>query len=144
LNEIIDKTEPSEERIEKILIYSENLIDHYKNPRNLGEIKNPTSLGEVRNKKCGDIVYFYINIGKNDGKEIIEDISFQTFGCALSVATCSILTEIVKGQSIKDASKIEDKDIADALKVSRRINNHINLARKGFHKAIKNYYKNTI
>ncbi len=126
---------------EALQSYTVKLIDHYKNPRNLGEMKNPNSLGEVRNKKYGDVAYFYLKIEKNNGNAVIKDATFQTFGCAISIATSSILTEIIKGMPLNEAQRISKKDIADELKIPLNLMRHsIDLAIKGLKNAIRNYY----
>ncbi|MHA1678970.1 MAG: iron-sulfur cluster assembly scaffold protein, partial [Promethearchaeota archaeon] len=70
-------------------MYSEKVMEHFKNPRNMGEMKDADAVGEVGNPVCGDLMYIYIKVGKENGKEIIKDISFQTFGCAAAIATSS-------------------------------------------------------
>jgi len=128
---------------EAMPVYPEKLIDHYKNPRNLGEMEKPNAIGEVRNNKYGDLIYFYLRIEKNDGKEVIRDIRFQTFGCAISIATSSVLTELIKGKSLNEAQRISEKDIAEALQIPINPMDHgINLAINGLRDAIKNYYDN--
>jgi nitrogen fixation NifU-like protein len=123
--------------------YPEKLIDHYKNPRNLGEMESPNALGEVRNNEYGDIIYVYLKIEKIDEKEVIKDIRFQTFGCAISIATSSVLTELIKGKPLNEAQRISKKDIAEALEIPINPMDHgINLAIKGLKNAIKNYYDN--
>ncbi|MFX1237326.1 MAG: iron-sulfur cluster assembly scaffold protein, partial [Promethearchaeota archaeon] len=87
-------------------MYSEKVMDHFKNPRNMGEIPDADAIGEVGNPTCGDLMYIYLKI--NDDK--IKDISFQTFGCGAAVATSSMITELAKGQSLDDALKITRKD----------------------------------
>lgn len=93
-------------------MYNDKVMDHFMNPRNVGEIENPDGVGEVGNIRCGDIMRISLRI--ND-EEIIEDIKFKTFGCGSAVASSSIATELIKGKSIKDALKITNKDVLTEL-----------------------------
>jgi nitrogen fixation NifU-like protein len=123
-------------------MYSDKVMDHFKNPRNMGEMKDADALGEVGNPTCGDLMYIYLKIGLKEGKEIIEDISFQTFGCAAAIATSSMITEIAKGKTLDDAIKINRKDVADSLDGLPPIKMHCsNLAADALREAIKNYRK---
>jgi len=92
-------------------LYSEKVMDHFKNPRNVGELENPDGVGHVGNPVCGDIMELYIKV--KDG--IIVDAKFKTFGCGAAIATSSIVTEMVKGKNIKEALKISNKAVAEAL-----------------------------
>ncbi|MFX1398847.1 MAG: Fe-S cluster assembly scaffold protein NifU [Promethearchaeota archaeon] len=119
-------------------MYSEKVMDHFKNPRNMGEIPDADAIGEVGNPTCGDLMYIYLKI--NDDK--IKDISFQTFGCGAAVATSSMITELAKGKSLDDALKITRKDIAEALDGLPPVKMHCsNLAADALHAAINNYRK---
>ncbi len=121
-------------------MYSDKVMDHFKNPRNMGEMRDADVLGEVGNPTCGDLMYIYLKIGLKEGKEIIEDISFQTFGCAAAIATSSMITEIAKGKTLDDAMKITRKDVADSLDGLPPIKMHCsNLAADALREAIKNY-----
>lgn len=91
--------------------YSRKVLDHFHNPRNTGNLKNATIVTSLENKKCGDIVKLYLKIEDN----IILDAKMKTFGCTASIASASILTEILKGKSIHDAQKLDYKDIVNAL-----------------------------
>ena len=117
-------------------MYSEKVMDHFTNPRNVGEIENPDGVGEVGNAKCGDIMRIYLDI-KND---IIEDVKFKTFGCGAAVATSSMVTEMVKGKTIEEALVISNAAVAEALGGLPPAKMHCsNLAADALHSAIKNY-----
>ena len=92
--------------------YSEKVMDHFANPRNVGVIEDANAVGEVGNAKCGDIMKMYMKI--ND-EGVIEDIKFKTFGCGAAVATSSMATEMVKGKTIEEALKLTNKAVAEAL-----------------------------
>ena len=113
-------------------------MDHFRNPRNMGEMKNADAIGEVGNPICGDLMYIYIKVKDNK----IEDISFQTFGCAAAIATSSMITELAKGKSLNDAMEISRENVADALDGLPPIKLHCsNLAADALHDAIENYRK---
>ena len=92
-------------------MYSEKVLDHFSNPRNVGELADANGIGQVGNAKCGDIMKMYIKV--NGG--VIEDVKFKTFGCGAAIATSSMATEMVKGQSIDDALKLSNKAVVEAL-----------------------------
>jgi len=115
-------------------------------PKNVGEIKNADGVGKIGNPICGDIMWVYIKVGKKKirGKETeyIKEIKFKTLGCAAAIATSSMITELAKGKSLKEAKKITRNDIASALKGLPPIKMHCsNLAADALHLAIKNYEK---
>ena len=117
-------------------MYSEKVKDHFMNPRNVGEIKDASGVGEVGNPTCGDIMRMDIKVVDN----IIEDIKFKTFGCAAAIATCSILSEMVKGKDLKEANDISNKNVAEALDGLPVSKMHCsNLAADALHKAIEDY-----
>ncbi|UCD02532.1 MAG: Fe-S cluster assembly scaffold protein NifU [Promethearchaeota archaeon] len=121
-------------------MYSEKVMEHFRNPRNMGEIKDADSVGEVGNPVCGDLMYIYIKVKEENGKEIIDDISFQTFGCAAAIATSSMVTELAKGKPLDEALEITRGDVADSLDGLPPIKLHCsNLAADGLHDAIKKY-----
>lgn len=120
-------------------MYSEKVMDHFQNPRNVGEIKNADGIGEVGNVRCGDIMKLYIKVGKD---ETIEDIKFQTFGCGAAIATSSIITELVKGKTLSEAVQISNKDVADALDGLPPVKMHCsNLAADALKAAVEDYNK---
>jgi nitrogen fixation protein NifU and related proteins len=115
--------------------YNKNILDHFQNPRNMGEIENPDAVGKVGNPSCGDVLKLTLEINEN----IIEDIKFQTFGCAAAIATSSMLTTMAKGKTIEEAKKITNKDVSEALGQLPPIKMHCsNLAADALHKAIEN------
>lgn len=116
--------------------YSKKVMDHFKNPRNVGEIENPDGVGHVGNPVCGDIMELYIKV--NDG--IIVDAKFKTFGCGAAIATSSIITELVKGKDIKEALKISNKAVAEALDGLPPLKMHCSvLAEEALRSAIEDY-----
>jgi len=118
--------------------YNKNVLDHFKNPRNMGEIKNPDAEATVGNPSCGDVMKIML---KTDG-DIIEDIKFQTMGCAAAIATSSMTTELAKGKSLAEAKKITNKDVAKALGQLPPIKVHCsNLAADALRRAIDNFEK---
>ncbi len=92
-------------------LYSEKVMDHFRNPRNVGVIEDANAVGEVGNAKCGDIMKMYLKI--EDG--IIEDVKFETFGCGSAIASSSMATEMIKGKPVEEAAKLSNKAVAEAL-----------------------------
>ena len=106
----------------------------------MGEMKDADAMGEVGNPVCGDLMNIYIKVKEENGQEIIDDISFQTFGCAAAIATSSMVTELAKGKTLDEAIKITRNDVADSLDGLPPIKLHCsNLAADGLQDAIKNY-----
>lgn len=119
-------------------MYSEKVMDHFENPRNVGEIPDADGIGQVGNPTCGDIMRIYIKV--NDG--VISDIKFKTFGCGAAIATSSMVTELVKGKTIEEALKISNKTVAEALGGLPPQKMHCsNLAADALHAAIEDYYR---
>ncbi len=119
-------------------MYSEKVLDHFRNPRNVGEIENADGVGTVGNPVCGDLMSVYIKVKDNK----LEDVKFKTFGCGAAIATSSMITELAKGKSIEEAMKITRKDVADALGGLPPVKMHCsNLAADALHEAIKDYLK---
>ena len=124
-------------------IYSEKVMEHFKNPRNMGEMKDADSVGEVGNPVCGDLMYIYIKVKEVNGQEIIEDISFQTFGCAAAIATSSMVTELAKGKTLDEALELTRDDVAESLDGLPPIKMHCsNLAADALKDSIKKYHEN--
>ncbi len=121
--------------------YSDKVLDHFRNPRNVGEIKDADGVGKVGNPVCGDLMWIYIKVGENDkGQEIIDDIKFKTFGCGSAISTSSMITEMVKGMTLDDAYKVSRQDVADELEGLPPIKMHCsNLAADALKAAIDNY-----
>jgi len=121
-------------------LYSEKVMEHFKNPRNVGEIENPDGIGHVGNPVCGDIIELYIKV--NDS--IIVDAKFKTFGCGAAIATSSMVTEMVKGKSISEALEISNRAVAEALDGLPPIKMHCSvLAEEALKSAIDNYLNNS-
>lgn len=120
------------------MLYSEKVMDHFKNPRNVGEIEDADGVGEVGNPVCGDIMKMYLKI-END---IIVDVKFKTYGCASAIATSSIATDMIKGQPIKEALKLTNKAVVEALDGLPAVKIHCSvLAEQAIKAAIADYYK---
>ena len=117
-------------------MYSEKVMDHFNNPRNVGEIPNADGVGQVGNPACGDIMKIFLKIKDN----VIEDIKFKTFGCGAAVATSSMVTELVKGMTLDEAMGVSNKMVAEALDGLPPQKMHCsNLASDGLKKAIEDY-----
>ncbi|MBS3819827.1 Fe-S cluster assembly scaffold protein NifU [bacterium] len=117
-------------------MYSEKVMDHFQNPRNVGSLKEADGIGEVGNPVCGDVMTFYIKVKDNR----IQDVKFQTFGCGAAIAVSSIVSEIAKGQTLPEAMKITNKKIAQELGGLPKNKFHCsNLGAEALHKAIQNY-----
>ncbi len=120
--------------------YSKEVLDHFKNPRNVGEMKNPDGVGKVGNIACGDVMWVYIKVKEKNNKKIIEDIKFKTFGCVAALSTSSVLTELVKGKSFKESLNIKKDDIINSLGGLPEIKIHCSfLAIDALWEAIYNY-----
>ena len=120
------------------MAYSEKVMDHFANPRNVGEMKDANGMGEVGNAKCGDIMRMYIKVENN----IIKDVSFMTFGCGAAIATSSMATEMIKGKSLDDALKLTNKAVMEALDGLPPVKVHCSvLAEQAIKAAISDYYR---
>ncbi|MEF9852845.1 MAG: Fe-S cluster assembly scaffold protein NifU [Hydrogenoanaerobacterium sp.] len=119
------------------MLYSEKVMEHFSNPRNVGELADANGIGEVGNAKCGDIMKMYIKVEKG----IIEDVRFKTYGCGAAIATSSMATEMIKGKSIEDALKLTNKAVVEALEGLPPVKIHCSvLAEQAVRAAISDYY----
>ena len=122
-------------------MYTEKVLKHFKNPKNLGKIKSPDGVGMVGNIICGDIMHLYIKVGKNNrGEDMLEDIKFETLGCVAAIATSSIITEIAKGKTIEGALDLGKKEVTQELGGLPPVKLHCSvLAIDALNEAIYNY-----
>ncbi|MBR6241863.1 MAG: Fe-S cluster assembly scaffold protein NifU [Ruminococcus sp.] len=119
------------------MLYSEKVLDHFSNPRNVGEIENADGVGEVGNAKCGDIMKMYLKIDKG----IISDVKFKTYGCGAAVATSSMATELIKGKPVEDALKLTNAAVVEALDGLPQVKIHCSvLAEQAIKSALSDYY----
>ena len=117
-------------------VYSEKVMEHFTNPRNVGEIENPDGVGEEGNPVCGDMMTFYIKVKG----ERLEDVKFKTFGCGAAIAVSSIVSEMAKGKTLEEAMKITPRLVADELEGLPKNKFHCsNLGAQALHKAIEDY-----
>ncbi len=120
------------------MAYSEKVMDHFANPRNVGEMENADGIGEVGNPKCGDIMKMYIKVDD----DVITDVSFKTFGCGAAIATSSMATELVKGHTIEEALKLTNKAVMEALDGLPPVKVHCSvLAEQAIKAAVSDYYE---
>ena len=118
-------------------MYSEKVLDHFSNPRNVGELEGANAIGQVGNSKCGDIMKMYMKIDEND---IITDVTFKTFGCGAAVATSSMATELVLGKTVQEALQVTSKAVMDALDGLPPVKVHCSLlAEEAIHAALWDY-----
>lgn len=121
--------------------YSDKVMEHFMNPKNVGEIENASGIGEVGNAKCGDIMRIYLDIDPET--QVINDVKFKTFGCGSAIASSSMATEMVKGKTIHEALAVTNKAVAEALDGLPPVKMHCSvLAEEAIHKAINDYRKN--
>ena len=119
--------------------YSEKVMDHFTNPRNVGEIENAEGVGVVGNAKCGDIMKIYLKI---DEDEVITDCKFKTFGCGAAIATSSMATELIKGKTVEEALKLTNDVVVEALEGLPPVKVHCSvLAEEAVKSAVADYYK---
>lgn len=117
-------------------MYSDKVMEHFRNPRNMGELEKPDGVGRVGNPVCGDVMTIHIRV--EDDR--LKDIKFKTFGCAAAIATSSMITELAKGMTLDEAMQVTNDDVADALEGLPKVKMHCsNLAAEGLHKAIEDY-----
>ena len=120
-------------------MYTEKVMDHFENPRNMGTIENPSGVGTVGNAKCGDIMRMYLTVDEN---QVISDVKFKTFGCGAAIATSSMATELVKGKTIQEAVKVTNKAVMEALDGLPPVKVHCSLlAEEAIHAALWDYAK---
>ncbi len=118
-------------------MYNEKVMDHFMNPRNVGEMPDADGIGEVGNAKCGDIMKMFIKVDEN---EMISDVTFQTYGCGAAIATSSMATELIKGRSIEEASKLTNDAVVEALDGLPAVKVHCSvLAQEAVEAAIADY-----
>ncbi|MCX8158382.1 MAG: iron-sulfur cluster assembly scaffold protein [Candidatus Diapherotrites archaeon] len=123
-------------------MYNERIMKEFTKPKNMGEMKNPDAIGKAGNPVCGDVMEIYLKIEKKDNKEYIKDIKMKTFGCVVAIANASVLTQLVKGKSLEEAEKIDNKDILAQLGEVPPIKIHCSfLAIDALKDAINNYKK---
>ncbi len=122
-------------------MYTEKVMDHFQNPRNVGEIPDANAVGTVGNAKCGDIMKIYMKIDEN---QVISDIKFKTFGCGAAIATSSMATELVKGKTVEEALQITNRAVVEALEGLPPEKLHCSvLAEEAIHAAIEDYCNRT-
>ena len=121
-------------------LYSEKVMDHFRNPRNVGVIEDANAIGEVGNAKCGDIMKMYLKI-END---IVTDVKFETFGCGSAIASSSMATELIKGQPLSEVRKLTNRAVSEALDGLPDYKMHCSvLAEEAIHAALEDYEKRT-
>ena len=119
-------------------MYTEKVMDHFQNPRNVGEIENASGMGTVGNAKCGDIMRIYLDIDEN---QIIRDVKFKTFGCGAAIATSSMATEMIKGKPVSEALQLTNRAVVEALDGLPAHKLHCSvLAEEAVRAAIRDYY----
>lgn len=119
------------------MLYSEKVMDHFTNPRNVGELPDANGVGEVGNAKCGDIMKMYLKIENG----VIEDVKFKTFGCGAAIATSSMATEMIKGKTVEDALKLTNSAVVEALEGLPPVKIHCSvLAEQAIKTALADYY----
>jgi nitrogen fixation NifU-like protein len=123
--------------------YSKKVLEHFRNPHNFGVIKNATTIGQVGNPACGDVMKLYLKIDKNKkNQDYISDVKFETMGCAAAIATSSVVTDLAKNKTLKEAIKLDNKDVINALEYLPNIKIHCSLlAIDALNEAIFNYYQ---
>lgn len=126
-------------------MYSKKVFEHFRNPHNFGSIKNPSAIGQVGNLACGDVMKLYLKINKDKkGKDFIEDIKFETLGCAAAIATSSVVTDIAKNKTLEEAMNIKNEDVIKALGDLPAVKIHCSLlAVDALTEAIYSYFQKT-
>ncbi len=127
------------------LPYSPKVLKYFRNPKNMGAMKNPSVVSTAGSPACGDMIRLYLRINNVNGVDVIEDITFESYGCAANIAAASILTELVKGRTLKDAWNVTWRQISDALGGLPAIKYHCSILAVGaLKRAIRAYYKDRI
>ena len=120
-------------------LYSEKVMDHFRNPRNVGVLEDANGIGEVGNAKCGDIMKMYLKIED----DIVQDVKFETFGCGSAIASSSMATELIKGKPLSEVRKLTNQAVAEALDGLPPVKMHCSLlAEEAIHAAVEDYLKN--
>ncbi|MFH1849610.1 MAG: iron-sulfur cluster assembly scaffold protein [archaeon] len=123
-------------------MYSEKVMEHFKSPHNMGEIKDADGIGKVGNTMCGDLMWIYIKVKKQNGKEFLEDIKVKTFGCVAAISSSDVLCDMVKGKELNEALKVKNSDIVKQLGDLPREKVHCSvLAAQGLKNAVEDYRK---
>ena len=127
-------------------MYSKKVMEHFQKPHNMGDMKDADGIGKIGNPTCGDIMWCYIKVGKNDkGEKILTDIKVKTFGCVAAIATSSMTTDLAMGKTLEEAKKITRDNVKDALEGLPPVKVHCsNLAADALHKAIEDYEKKKV
>ncbi|MBQ9290139.1 MAG: Fe-S cluster assembly scaffold protein NifU [Clostridia bacterium] len=121
-------------------LYSEKVMDHFRNPRNVGVIEDADGIGEVGNAKCGDIMRMYLKIED----DVVKDVKFETFGCASAIASSSMATELIKGQPVSEVKQLTNKAVAEALDGLPDYKMHCSvLAEEAIQSALEDYHRKT-
>jgi nitrogen fixation NifU-like protein len=128
------------------MMYSDKVMDHFRNPMHMGEIPDADAIGKVGNPQCGDLMWIYIKVGKDEnGEEFLEDIKVKTFGCVAAISSSDVLCDITKGMKLKDAMKVTNKAVLDRLGEMPQQKIHCSvLAATALKRAIENYRKKTV
>ena len=121
----------------KMALYSEKVMDHFRNPRNVGVIEDANGIGEVGNEKCGDIMKMYLKIED----DVVQDVKFETFGCGSAIASSSMATELIKGKPVSEVAQLTNKAVAEALDGLPAYKMHCSvLAEEAIQSALADYY----
>jgi nitrogen fixation NifU-like protein len=124
------------------MMYTEKVMERFRNPKHMGEIANPDGVGEVGNPMCGDVMKVFIKVGKENGQEIVEDIKVKTFGCVGAISSSDMLCDMVKGKTIPEALAVTNKDIIDELGGMPKEKIHCSvLAASALKRAVEDYRK---
>ena len=124
------------------LPYTPKVLEFFRNPKNLGKMEDPDAFAQAGSPACGDVISLYLRIVKRDGTEVIEDAKFESYGCAANIAAASMLTEMIKGKTVREAWEVEWQDVAEALGGLPPVKRHCSILAVGaLRRAIRAYYK---